>query len=566
MNITIGGTVMKVVIVGGVAGGASAAARLRRMDEKAEIILFEKGDYISFANCGLPYYIGEVIKEKSDLVVTTPEKMKARFNIDVRTNSEVVNILTDRKEVEVLHHTSGRSYREKYDKLILSPGAEPIKPALPGVEADNVFTLRNIPDTYAIKDYVDEKRPRRAVVVGGGFIGLELAENLKERGLQVTVVELAAQVMAPLDPEMAAFVHRHLRDKEVGLYLGDGVKAFHHEKDFTTVELQSGRKLKADLIILGIGVRPDVRLARAAGLAIGPTGGIQVDEKLQTSNPDIYAIGDAIEVHDFVNGKPALIPLAGPANKQGRIVANHIAGKKDGYKGTQGTSIVKLFDLTVAATGNNEKTLKRYGIPYEKSYTHSDSHAGYYPGALPMAIKLLFRPDDGRILGAQIVGYDGVDKRIDVMATAIRAGMTVYDLQELELAYAPPFSAAKDPVNIAGYVASNIMNGDVEVIHWDEMDSLDPEESLLLDVRTRQEHRQYNIPNSMNIPLDELRQRMAELPKHKEIIVYCQAGLRGYVACRILSQSGFKKVRNLSGGYETYSVIHDKQSNEFIFL
>lgn len=557
---------MKVLIIGGVAGGASAAARLRRLDEKAEIVLFEKGDYISFANCGLPYYIGEVIKEKSDLVVTTPEMMKERFNIDVRTNSEVVNILADRKEVEVVHHTSGRSYREKYDKLILSPGAEPIKPALPGVEADNVFTLRNIPDTYAIKDYVDEKRPRWAVVVGGGFIGLEVAENLKERGLQVTVVELAAQVMAPLDPEMAAFVHRHLRDKEMGLYLEDGVKAFRHEKGFTVVELQSGRELKAELIILGIGVRPDVRLAKAAGLAIGSTGGIQVDEKLRTSNPDIYAIGDAIEVRDFVNGEPALIPLAGPANKQGRIVANHIAGGEDGYKGTQGTCIVKIFDLTVAATGNNEKTLKRYGIPYEKSYTHSDSHAGYYPGALPMAIKLLFEPDDGRILGAQIVGHDGVDKRIDVMATAIRAGMTVYDLQELELAYAPPFSSAKDPVNIAGYVASNIINGDMAVIHWDEMDKLDPEESLLLDVRTREEHHLYSLPNSIHIPLDELRQRLDELPEDKGIVVYCQAGLRGYVACRILKQSGFKKVRNLSGGCETYSVVHEKQSNELIFL
>jgi len=557
---------MKVIIVGGVAGGASAAARLRRMDEKAEIILFEKGEYISYANCGLPYYVGEVIKDKDKLVVTTPEMMKERFNIDVRTNSEVINVLPNTKEIEVYNRINNQTYLEKFDKLILSPGAEPIKPPFPGVNNDNIFTLRNIPDTYAIKDYVDQKNPKRAVVVGGGFIGLEVAENLYEKGLQVTVVELANQVMAPLDPEMAAIVHQHMKLKQVELFLENGVKSFTHHKDHTIVELQSGKKLETDIVILGIGVRPDTKLAVAAGLELGPTKGIKVDNKLKTSNPDIYAVGDAIEIIDYVSGKPALIPLAGPANKQGRIVANDICGIEDEYKGTQGSSIAKIFDLTVATTGNNEKLLKRYDIPYLKSYTHSASHAGYYPGSIPMAIKLLFSPEDGKILGAEIVGYDGVDKRIDVLATSLRAGLSVYDLQELELAYAPPYSSAKDPVNMAGFVASNILNNDVKVFHWDEIDSLDLNESILVDVRTEEEHNLGYIPNSINIPIDNLREQINKLPKDKSIEIYCQVGLRGYLASRILTQEGFKNVRNLSGGYKTYSVAIEKQSNEDAFL
>ncbi len=555
---------LKVVIVGGVAGGASAAARLRRVNEDAEIILFEKGEYISFANCGLPYYIGEVIQEKDKLVVQTPEAMKKRFNIDVRINSEVTKLFPDKKEVEVFNSKDGTTYTETYDKLILSPGAEPIRPPLPGIDSDRVFTLRNIPDTYKIKDFVDSMQPKRAVVVGAGFIGLEVAENLHARGVKVTVVELAEHVIGPLDLDMAALVHQHMKSKDVEFYLKDGVKSLRNTKAFTVVELTSGRSLKADMVIMGIGVRPESRLAVDAGLKIGKTGGILVDENMLTSNPDIYAVGDVVEVKDYISGNPALIPLAGPANKQGRIAANNICGIVEKYEGTQGTSIVKVFDITVAITGNNEKILKRNNIEYKKSFTHSGSHAGYYPGAIPMAIKLIFDNKNGKILGAQIIGYEGVDKRIDVIATAIRAGMTVYDLEKLELAYAPPYSSAKDPVNIAGYTAANILKGDSEIFHWDEVNSVDLSKSLFLDIRDEMEVSLGTIEGSVNIPLDDLRNRLDELPKDKELLVFCQVGLRGYVAYRILKQKGFK-VRNLSGGYKTYQLAVQKQSNEDIY-
>ncbi len=555
---------IKVVIIGGVAGGASAAARLRRLDETAEILLIEKGEHISFANCGLPYYIGEVIKEKEKLLVQTPEKMKERFNIDVRVRSEAMSINPQDKTVEILDRVNNTIYVESYDKLILSPGAEPIKPKLPGIESQRIFTLRNIPDTYRVKDYVDQHRPRRAVIVGAGFIGLEVAENLHMRGINVTVVELADHVIGPLDFEMAAIVHQHLKAKGVELYLKDAVEAFEDDGSAVIVKLSSGVILKSDMVIMGIGVRPETKLAAEAGLKIGSTGGIYVDEYLQTSHPDIYAVGDAIEVKDFINGSQSLIPLAGPANKQGRIAANNICGMKEKFTGTQGTSIVKIFDLTVALSGNNERILKRNGIVYEKSFTHTASHAGYYPGAIPMSIKLLFSKSGGKVLGAQIVGYDGVDKRMDVLATAMRAGMTVADLETLELSYAPPYSSAKDPVNIAGYTANNILKSDSSIFHWDEVEGIDTGRDILLDVREPEEAQLGTIPGAINIPLDNLRNRLQELPLDKAIYIFCQVGLRGYLAARILMQHGYKNVKNLSGGYKTYHMAAIKQSSENI--
>ncbi len=556
---------MKVVIIGGVAGGATAAARLRRINEEAEIIIFEKGDYISYANCGLPYYISEIIPEKDDLLVQTPQGMWKRFRIDVRVNSEVVKINPDLKQVEVNDKVKAKTYTESYDKLILAPGAEPIRPNLPGIDSKKIFTLRNVPDTFRIKDYVDQKKPQRAVVVGAGFIGLEMAENLHIKGIKVTVVELADHVIGPLDYEMAAIVHQHLKTKGVEFYLQEGVKSFEDNGDSLLVELTDGRKIRVDMAILSIGIKPEAQLAADAGLELGPHGGIKTDSYLRTSNPDIYAVGDAIEVKDFVTGVDTLIPLAGPANKQGRIAANNILGANEQYTGTQATSIVKVFDITVAITGNNEKSLKRKGISYEKSFTHSPSHAGYYPGAIPMAIKLLFAKDGGKILGAQIVGHEGADKRIDVIATAMRAGMTVYDLERLELAYAPMYSSAKDPVNIAGYAAANILKGDNPVFHWDEVAGLDLQKIFLLDVRTPKEFSQGTIAGAVNIPVDDLRERLADIPKDKDIYLFCQIGLRGYVATKILKQHGFKQVKNLSGGYKTYQLATQKQSNEDIY-
>lgn len=542
----------KLVIVGGVAGGASAAARARRLDENAQIIMFERGEFVSFANCGLPYYIGKEIKEKEKLIVVTPELFKDRFNIDVRRFSEVIDIDTEKKQIKIKDLKTGDIYFESYDKLVLSPGARPLKPPIPGIDMAGIFTLRNIPDMDRIKKHVEVNKPKKAVVVGGGFIGLEMAENLVNNGIDVTVVEMLDQVMAPVDYEMASVVHIHLADQGVHLHLSDGVKNFRKQDDQIVVTTQNGAEFEADIVILSIGVRPETELAKKAGLELGELGGIKTDETMRTSNPDIYAVGDAVEVVDFVTGRPTLVPLAGPANKQGRIAADNVMGRRSVYKGTQGTAIVKVFELTVASTGINEKTARKLRIPYMVSYTHSGSHASYYPMSQMMNLKIIFRPDDGRILGAQIVGQKGTDKRIDVLATAVRAGMTVNDLEELELAYAPPYSSAKDPVNMAGYVASNILKGDVEVLYWDDIDCLDMDTHVFLDVRDKAEVKLMGgIPGFINIPINELRIRMQELDKGKDIIAYCSSGLRSYIAARMLMQNGFH-VKNLSGGWKTY--------------
>lgn len=555
----------KVLIVGGVAGGASTAARLRRMDENAEIIMFERGEYISFANCGLPYYIGEVITQKSKLLVQTPEGMKARFNIDVRIMNEVIDVDADKKQITVKDLKDSSEYTESYDKLVLSPGAEPIVPPIPGIEKAALFTLRNIPDTYAIKDFIDINKPERAVVVGGGFIGLEMVENLTQRGIKTTLVELANQVMLSVDADMAAYVHQHLKEKNVELYLNNGVSSFDKNSDGQTiVKLQSGTELTADIVILSIGVKPETTLAVKAGIEIGSTGGIKVDEHMLTSNPYIYAVGDAVEVTDYVTGRPAVIPLAGPANKQGRIAANNIAGVEDTYKNTQGTSIAKVFDLSVASTGSNEKKLKAEGIEYLRTYTHASSHASYYPGSKSLSLKLLYTPVEGKILGAQIVGFDGVDKRIDVLATAIRAGLNVHDLTELELSYAPPFSTAKDPVNMAGYVSENTLDDSHTAFYWDDIANIDYAKSVLVDVRTLGEYNDGTIPGCMHIPVDDFRARIDELPKDKEILIFCLVGLRGHVAARIAIQHGFN-TKNLAGGYKTWSTVTAQQDNPGIF-
>lgn len=547
----------KILIVGGVAGGASTAARMRRMDENAEIIMFERGEYISFANCGLPYYIGGAIEERSALLVQTPEAMKARFNIDVRVQNEVLSIDKEKKTIQVNDIANNRKYEESYDVLVLSPGSTPLKPPIPGIDSPNIFTLWNIPDVDRIKSYVDHTKPQKAVVIGGGFIGLEMAENLHDRGMEVSVVEMADQVMAPVDFEMAQIVHKHMKQKKVNLYLGDGVQSFEYHNGLTKVKLQSGKIVEADIVMLSIGVRPQSELAKAAGLEINGRGGIVVNDNLLTSDPNIYAIGDAVEVVDFIGGQKTMIPLAGPANKQGRICADNIAGKNVSYKGTQGTSVAKVFDLTVAATGVNEKSLKRDGKVYGKDYyttiIHPNSHAGYYPGAIPMTLKLIFGMD-GKVLGAQNIGYDGVEKRVDVIATAIRFGGTVYDLAELELAYAPPYSSAKDPVNMAGYVGENILKGTTKPFQWHEFETAGSD-VVILDVRSELEREMGYIQNSINIPVDDLRERLVELDKNKKIVVYCAVGIRGYVAARILEQHGFDKVYNLMGGYTTYSVV-----------
>jgi CoA-disulfide reductase len=555
----------KLLIIGGVAGGASAAARLRRLDEESEILLFERGEHISFANCGLPYYIGETIENRDNLFVVTPELMKKRFNIDVRVNSVVTSISRDKKTVDVFDRIKNEVYTEKYDKLVLAPGAEPIKPPVPGIDSERIYTLRNIPDTDRIKSYVDKEKPKHAIIIGAGFIGLEMAENLHKRGIKVTIVEMANQVIGPLDYEMASIVHQHLKIKGVEFYLSDAVTGFQDNNDFLSVTLQSGKTLKTDIVIMGIGVRPETKLAREAGLEIGKTGGILTDEYMQTSDKDIYAVGDAVEVKDYITDDKTLIPLAWPANRQGRIAADNIYGRAETYQGSMGTSIVKIFDITVAITGNNEKQLIKKGITYLKSYTHSPSHAGYYPGAIPMSVKLIFEKEKGRILGAQVVGYDGVDKRLDVIATAIKGGMTVYDLQELQLAYAPPYSSAKDPVNMAGFTASNILKGDSRVFYWDDVDTLNKEKSILIDVRTKEEYEFGSIKGSINIPLDDIRDNLNKIPKDKTVYIYCQVGLRGYLALRILKNLGYNDVLNLSGGYKTYQLAVQKQSNEDIY-
>lgn len=547
----------RIIIVGGVAGGASAAARLRRLDETAEILMVEKGDYISFANCGLPYYIGDVIKDREKLLVQTEEGMEKRFNIDIRVKTEVTKIFRDTKEVEIL--SEGETTRERYDFLVLSPGAAPFVPPIEGIKRDGIYTLRNMRDVDNIKAHIVDKNPKSAIVIGGGFVGIEMAENLKEAGIDVTLVEALDQIMAPVDKEMANMLENQMMDNGIKLITGDGVDKFQGDDNIEAV-LKSGKRVKADIVILAIGVRAETKLAKEGGLEIGERGGIKVDEYLRTSDPAIYAVGDAVEIRDFVNGSNTLIPLAGPANKQGRIAADNICGRNVKFNGAQGTSIIKVFNLTAAATGNNEKTLKRMGIPYLKSYTHSGSHAGYYPGAFVMTIKLLFSPEDGRILGAQIVGRDGVDKRIDVLSTAIRHSLNVYDLEELELAYAPPFSSAKDPVNMAGFTAANILRCDMKVMHWDEVDKLN-DEYFILDVRTEVEFGAGHIKGAVNIPVDNLRERINEIPRDKKVFEYCKVGLRGYIAYRILAQNGFEAY-NLSGGYDIYQIANSIYSEE----
>ncbi|MCM8711076.1 CoA-disulfide reductase [Clostridium sp. SYSU_GA19001] len=545
----------KVVIVGGVAGGASAAARLRRLDENVEIIMFERDEYISFANCGLPYYIGETIKDRSKLLVQTPEAMKSRFNIDVRVNSEVVKIDTDKKTVQVNSKEKG-TYEESYDYLILSPGAKALRPNIEGINNEKIFTLRNIPDTDKIKEYVDRNDTKSAVVIGGGYVGVEMAENLIERGLEVTLVEAAPHILTPFDSDMAVLAEKELVDHGTELILGDGVKSFRDDSGKVEVTLNSGRKILTDMVILSIGVVPDTAFIKEAGIKVGPKGHVIVNEKMQTSAKDVYAVGDAVEVVDFITKQKTAIPLAGPANKQGRIAADNIAGLNSTYKGTQGTAVIKVFDLTAASTGNNERNLKRLNIPYKVIFVHPNSHASYYPGATQMTIKLIFN-DEGKILGAQAIGYDGVEKRIDVIATVIRLGGTVYDLTELELCYAPPFSSAKDPVNMAGYVAQNVLEGKMHPANFDELENLNKNNTILLDVRTEMEYNNGHIDGAVNIPVDELRNRLGELDKNKEILEYCQVGLRGYIADRILTQNGFK-VKNLTGGYKSYSALNFK--------
>ncbi len=548
----------KILIVGGVAGGASTAARLRRKDENAEIIMFEKGEFISFANCGLPYYVGGAIEKREALLLQTPESFNNRFNVDVRIWNEVKSINKEEKTVEVYNIKEKKSYTESYDILVLSPGSMPIVPPIKGIDSPNVFSLWNIPDVDKIKDYVDNKGPKKAVVVGGGFIGLEMAENLHDRGLDVSLVEMADQVMAPIDFELAQIVHEHMSTLGVSLHLGDGVKEFNYDNGTTTIELSSGNKIEADIVIFSIGIRPQSMIAKEAGLKLNERGGIVVDEYLKTSDESIYAIGDVIEVTDFVSKGKTMIPLAGPANKQGRICADNIAGRKVKFKGTQGTSVAKVFDMTVSATGKNEKLLQREGLVYGKDYHVSlvlpKSHAGYYPGAMSMTLKVLY-DNEGKILGAQNVGYEGVEKRIDVIATAMRLGGTVYDLAELELSYAPPYSSAKDPVNMAGFVADNIREKQYKPMLCREIKDLDMNKAVLLDVRTELEAGLGKIENSTLIPVDDLRKRLGELDKNKDIVIYCAVGVRGYIASRILKQNGFENVYNVLGGYTAYKSL-----------
>ncbi len=556
----------KYVIIGGVAGGATAAARLRRLDEQAEIVMFERGQYISYANCGLPYYIGNTIKDREKLLVQTPESFKARLNVDVRVLQEVMKINRAEKTVEIANHATGESYTESYDKLIVSPGAEPVRPPIQGINHPSIFTLRNVHDTDKIKTFCDEQKPRRAVVIGAGFIGLEMAENLHALGMDVTIVEMANQVMAPLDYEMAAEVHQHLKTKNVEFYLQDGVNSFAPVDEHLKVVLQSGREIETDLVILSIGVRPETKLVKEAGLELAENGGIKVNEYLQTNDEHIYALGDAIAFPHPITGKYVNTYLAGPANKQGRIVADNVAmGNTRVYKGAIATAIAKVFDITVASTGMAAKTLKKEGIDYISSIIHGSSHAGYYPGAMPYTLKILFQPKTGKLYGAQMIGYDGVDKRIDLIATVLMKNGTIYDLQEIEHAYAPPYSSAKDPVNQAGFVAENILMDRLKVMTWREVSNLDATNICLLDVRTPEEHELGTIEGSVNIEVDQLRERFNEVPRDKKVIVYCGVGIRGYIAARILMQNGFTEVYNLSGGYKTYEHTVCKQSNEDIF-
>jgi len=544
----------KIVIVGGVAGGATAAARLRRLDELAEIIIFERGGFVSFANCGLPYYVGRVITNRDALLLQTPESFRQRFNVDVRVQSEVLSIDRSAKTVEVLSRKTGERYRESYDKLILSPGAAPTRPQIEGINSKRVFALHNMADVDALTDFIRSNKPKSAVVAGGGFIGLEAAENLRGLGLKVSIAQSPAQVLTPLDFDMICSVHDHLRARGISLYLNNRLQSITERGNKLMIQLKTV-ELEADMLVLAVGVTPESRLAREAELAVSERGGIIVDAAMQTSDPNIYAVGDAIEVTDFVSSQPAIVPLAGPANKQGRIAADNICGIPSTYKGTQGSLIIKVFDLTVAATGINEKTAQRLGLDYDKVVLWLSGHAGYYPGTKPMSLKVLFEKRSGRILGAQAVGFDGVDKRCDVLAVAIRAGMTAHDLTQLELCYAPPYSSAKDPVNMAGYTIENLLSGKVKQIHWHDVDGLPRDGSVsLLDVRTSSEVARGRLAGFINIPVDSLRARIGELDKGKPVYVLCHSGLRSYVACRILIQQGFDAY-SICGGYRLYSTV-----------
>lgn len=553
---------MKILIIGGVAGGASTAARLRRTDENAQIILFERGEYISYANCGLPYYIGGTITDRNDLLVQTVEGFSKRFKIDVRVQNEVTKINPKEKTITVRNSSTGQTYSENYDKLVISTGSEPIKPPIEGIDMQQIFTLRNVPDTDKIKNFMINHKPCKAIVVGGGFIGLEMVENLHHARLEVCVVEKANQVMAPIDFSMASIVHEHLIQKGVDLYLEEGVVSFHKEKsNQVKAKLESGKELVADMVILSIGVRPDVKLVKEAGLELGTMGGIKVNEYMQTSDKDIYALGDATEILNPIINKHTLIPLAGPANKQARIVADNILGRnRYKYPGTIGTSIAKVFDLTIAASGASSKLLNREQIEHISSFTHGNSHAGYYPGATQLSVKINFSPKDGKLLGTQVIGVEGADKRIELFAQVIKQGGSIFDLMEIEHAYAPPYSSAKDPVNMAGFVAENILKGKMKIVQWHDVQKIDFANTILIDVRTKAEWDKGHIDGAVNIPVDELRNHLTEIPHDKQVITYCAVGLRGYIASCIFTQNGFPNVANLSGGYKTYSTAIAKYS------
>ncbi len=556
----------KYIIIGGVAGGATVAARLRRLDEKAEIILLERGEHISYANCGLPYYAGGIIKERSKLFVMTPARFKATLAVDVRTGHEAVSIQSTAKTVKIVERATKRTYVESYDALVLSPGAEPIRPPIPGIDDERIFTLRTVPDIDAIKDHMEARRPERALVVGAGFIGLEMAENLRERGIFVTIVEALDQVMNVIDFDMAAIVHQHLKAKGVELYLSDAVSAFEKAGGRIVAKLRSGKSLPADMVILSIGVKPETSLARAAGLALDDRGYLVTDAHMRTSDPAIYAVGDAVVVRNPITGKASTVPLAGPANKQARIAADNIAGGgAREYRGAIGTAIAKVFDLTVACTGLAEKSCEREDLPHRSVVVHPSSHAGYYPGAKPFSLKVVFDPNGGRILGAQAVGYEGVDKRIDVLAAFIAMRANVSVLKEFEHAYAPPFASAKDPVNYAGFVAENLMEGRSVQVTWKDVEPLRQKGALILDVRTPEEFALGHIEGAINIPNTELRTRMAELPRDRFLLIYCGVGIRGYLAERILKQNGITQVANLAGGWKTYQAVSAVQTNEDVY-
>lgn len=547
---------MKIVVIGGVAAGMSAAARSRRLDESAEIVVLERSKHVSFANCGLPYHIGGTIKDRDSLLLQTPQSLKMSMNLDVRVGHEVRDIDRQRKTVHVVELETAHEYDEGYDKLVLCPGAAPIRPNLDGIDHSGILVLRNIEDMDRIKARV-ESGARHAIVIGGGYIGVEMAENLRARGLQVEIVEMADQIIPPLDPEMARFLEDHMTERGITLHLGLGAAAFRDSSGQVVVELNNGKALKADFAVLAVGVRPDIRLAQSAGLELGPRGGIKVNAHMRTSDPDVYAAGDAVEVVDTVTGLASLIPLAGPANRQGRIVGENICGRDTSYTSTQGTAIVKVFDMTGGGTGSAEKSLKKTGRPYQKIYLHPSGHAGYYPGSSPMHIKVLFEPGTGKLLGAQVVGVDGVDKRLDVFATALRAGMTVADLQNLELAYAPPYGSAKDPVNMAGFIGTNLLKGDLGLWYAEDFPSK-TSDGMILDVRSPQEFELWHIPGAVNIPLGKLRSNLDRIPRDKPVFVYCKVGFRSYLAYRLLKQRGISGVAMLAGGSLTFQSLHDK--------